>query len=316
MTQHRNSARSQAGSEETAKWPLSILFLSKGNAARSPIAEAILRQLSRGMATVTSAGVKPQGEIHPMADKAVRNVLNARIEPRPPISLDAVAGQQFDYVFTLCDDAKDNCPPFANRPTKIHWEVEDPLIAEGTRDQRQRAFDKVARNVLKRLRPWWRLREAEHRSIAPRLSKPRGRNHLVQWRTTPAGHGPILLMVYLGTPRRCTNICAYLERFGFQVLCGDTYSEPETLRFQPDVVAVRVDGVGDKDSIRREFLIMRKLRSTLTGIPMVMLVDHAPSEQERELLQEIAVDFFNRYPKGNWRLITMLDELVNHPPRS
>ncbi len=132
--------------------PLRVLFLCTGNSARSQMAEAILRHLSNGAIEVESAGTAPQPDIHPMARRSASTLLNLDMTGQHPKTLDRFLGQHFDYVITVCDRAAESCPVFPGAPERIHWSFEDPAAVVGTDDERQRAFDLVAQQLLSRLR--------------------------------------------------------------------------------------------------------------------------------------------------------------------
>jgi protein-tyrosine-phosphatase len=142
--------------------PLRVLFLCTGNAARSQMAEAVLRHLSKGRAEVFSAGSVPQEQIHPLAIETLRdkhNVDTARLHPK---SMREFLDEHFDFVITLCDKAADTCPVFPGDPAKIHWSFEDPTLARGAEAQR-RAFETVAHGLAGRLRLWMSLPEIRTR---------------------------------------------------------------------------------------------------------------------------------------------------------
>ncbi len=136
---------------------LSVLFLCTGNSARSQIAEVILRHLGQEKIRVESAGSAPQPEIHPMARLAARRVLNVEMDGQRPKLLDQFLEDQFNFVITVCDRAAESCPTFPGDPERIHWSFEDPAAVRGTDEQRQRAFDNVARELLSRIRLWMAL---------------------------------------------------------------------------------------------------------------------------------------------------------------
>lgn len=92
-----------------------------------------------------------------MARVAARRLLNVEMEGQYPKLVDQLFGQSFDYVITVCDRAAESCPTFPGSPQRIHWSFEDPAAAEGAEDQRQRAFDTVARELLNRVRLWLAL---------------------------------------------------------------------------------------------------------------------------------------------------------------
>jgi arsenate reductase len=145
---------------------LSVLFLCTGNSARSQLAEVILRQMSHGKVRVESAGSAPQPEIHPMARETARRILNTEMEGQYPKLLDRFLGEQFDYVITVCDRAAESCPTFPGDPERIHWSFEDPAAVQGD-EQRQRAFDNVARGLMSRIRVWMSLPAVKESLDAP-----------------------------------------------------------------------------------------------------------------------------------------------------
>jgi len=137
--------------------PVSVLFLCTGNSARSQMAEAILRHLSHGNIAVESAGTVPQPDIHPMARRAVGTLLDLDMAGQHPKSLDRFLPRHFDYVITVCDRAAESCPVFPGDPERIHWSFEDPAAVAGTDEEKQRAFDSTAQQILARIRLWLSL---------------------------------------------------------------------------------------------------------------------------------------------------------------
>jgi ArsR family transcriptional regulator, arsenate/arsenite/antimonite-responsive transcriptional repressor / arsenate reductase (thioredoxin) len=144
--------------------PLRVLFLCTGNSARSQMAEAILRHIGKGAIEVESAGTVPQPHIHPMARGAVKKLLGLDMDGQYPKPLDRFLSQEFDYVITVCDQAAERCPLFPRGPERLHWSVEDPAALIGTEDDKQRAFDSTATDLVSRIRRW--------------LSLPAVRNHV------------------------------------------------------------------------------------------------------------------------------------------
>lgn len=131
-----------------------VLFLCTGNSARSQMAEAILRQMTRGRIDVDSAGTTPRAEIHPMARQAIRALLHVEMEGQYPKDLRLFEREHFDYVITVCDRAAEHCPVFPEDPERIHWGFEDPAAVQGTDEQKQHAFDLVAKQIAARIRIW------------------------------------------------------------------------------------------------------------------------------------------------------------------
>jgi ArsR family transcriptional regulator, arsenate/arsenite/antimonite-responsive transcriptional repressor / arsenate reductase (thioredoxin) len=144
---------------------MTVLFLCTGNSARSQMAEALLRHLSKGQIDVVSAGSAPQPEVHPLATATLRN--NYDIDPSDlyPKPISVFRGRHFDYVITVCDRAAESCPEFPGDPQRLHWSFEDPASIQDEVEQR-RAFDKVAAVLAGRLRTWLLLPDIATRVAA------------------------------------------------------------------------------------------------------------------------------------------------------
>ena len=118
-----------------------VLILCTGNSARSQMAEGLLRSLGQDRFEVFSAGTKPGG-VRPEAITAMgeRGIDISRHRSKHVQEFD---GQEFDYVITVCDAARDNCPVFAGRTERLHWSFPDPAAVEGSEDERLAAFRTV-----------------------------------------------------------------------------------------------------------------------------------------------------------------------------
>jgi len=141
---------------------LRVLFLCTGNSARSQMAEALLRQLSKGRIEVFSAGSKPQPEVHPLAKETLEYRYGIETGALYPKSMTAFLGDRFDYVITVCDRAAEVCPVFPGDPERIHWSFEDPAAVEDEL-ARRRAFARVANGIAGRLRVWMALPAVQRR---------------------------------------------------------------------------------------------------------------------------------------------------------
>ncbi len=108
-----------------------VLILCTGNSARSQMAEGLLRHVAGDRFDVFSAGTKPVG-LNPNA-VTVLSELGIDIAGHRSKSVDEFAGQQFDYVITVCDNAKEACPFFPGGGARIHHSFEDPAAAPGER---------------------------------------------------------------------------------------------------------------------------------------------------------------------------------------
>jgi arsenate reductase len=128
--------------------PHSVLFLCTGNSARSQIAEALMNTRARGRYAAESAGSRPAGRVNPLAIQALRDV-GIAWHGHAPRGIDALAGEQFDFVITVCDSANESCPVFPGHPIHAHWGMEDPAEAEGSDAEKAQAFT-AARVLLAR----------------------------------------------------------------------------------------------------------------------------------------------------------------------
>ena len=121
--------------------PIRVLFVCTGNSARSVMAEALLRHHGRDAFEVHSAGTEPKG-INPLT---LRVLAAAGIDASfaRSKSVDEFLGRSFDYVVTVCDQARQSCPVFPGAHESLHWGYEDPAAAQGTDDERLAVFRKV-----------------------------------------------------------------------------------------------------------------------------------------------------------------------------
>ncbi len=126
-----------------------VLILCTGNSARSQMAEGLFRRAAGDRFEVFSAGVKPTS-VRPEAIAVMRE-LGIDISGQRSKSADEFRGQDFRYVITVCDNAKESCPVFPGRTERIHWSFEDPAAAAGTEEQRTAAFRQIRDQIAKRI---------------------------------------------------------------------------------------------------------------------------------------------------------------------
>jgi arsenate reductase len=110
------------------------------------MAEGLLRHLAGDKFEVFSAGINPT-QVNPLAVK-VMNEIGIDISKQRSKSVKEFLSQQFDYVVTVCDYARQTCPVFPGRYEKLHWNLEDPAEAQGKEEERLAVFRKV-RNQIK-----------------------------------------------------------------------------------------------------------------------------------------------------------------------
>jgi arsenate reductase (thioredoxin) len=134
-----------------------ILILCTGNSARSQMAEGLLHHDAGGRFEVFSAGTKPS-RVRPEAIAAMRE-LGIDISGHRSKSVDEFTGQPFDYVLTVCDNAKESCPIFPGQ-TVTHHNFEDPAALQASEEERLALFRRVRDEIRQYLRDF-RPREAE-----------------------------------------------------------------------------------------------------------------------------------------------------------
>lgn len=122
-----------------------VLILCTGNAARSQMAEGLLRHDAGDRFEVESAGTKP-GQVRPEAI-AVMKELGIDISGHRSKSVDEFAGHSFDYVLTVCDNAKESCPIYPGHANRLHHNFEDPAVAQGSEEERLAVFRGVRDEV-------------------------------------------------------------------------------------------------------------------------------------------------------------------------
>ncbi len=140
-----------------------VLVLCTGNSARSQMGEGLFRAEGGGDFEVFSAGTKP-GAVRPEA-VAVMKEVGIDISSHRSKSVDEFSGQLFDYVVTVCDNARDNCPVFPAGAERIHWSFEDPAAVQGTEPERLAAFRRVRDQIHERVRSFYRDRAIAARTL-------------------------------------------------------------------------------------------------------------------------------------------------------
>ena len=118
-----------------------VLILCTGNSARSQMAEGLLRHDAGDRFEVHSAGTKP-GHVRPEAI-AVMAELGIDLTSHRAKHVDEFAGQQFDYVLTVCDNAREICPVFPATTAMIHHSFDDPAGLDGPEQDRLALFRRV-----------------------------------------------------------------------------------------------------------------------------------------------------------------------------
>ncbi|MBG6132743.1 arsenate reductase [Aquimarina sp. EL_43] len=125
---------------------MNILVLCTGNSCRSQMAEGYLKHFAKDNATIYSAGVETHG-VNPRAI-AIMKEDGIDISTHTSNNLDEYLDIQFDFIITVCDNAKERCPFFPGKAERLHYNFFDPSKVEGTEEEIHIAFTKT-RNQIK-----------------------------------------------------------------------------------------------------------------------------------------------------------------------
>jgi arsenate reductase len=129
--------------------PIRVLFVCTGNAARSQMAEAVLRQRGGARFQVWSAGTNPR-RVSPYTVRVLEEVgIDARGARAKGV--EEFLAESFDYVVTVCDDARESCPVFPGAQRSLHWSIPDPSLAEAAGEDALPVFRRTLADVQARV---------------------------------------------------------------------------------------------------------------------------------------------------------------------
>ena len=131
-----------------------VLFLCTGNSARSIMAEALLNSIGEGRFKAYSAGSHPKGQVHPLALELIRKnrLPTEGLRSKDWSEFARPDAPRMDFVFTVCDNAAgEACPVWPGHPITAHWGIPDPAAAEGSDEERRRAFFSAYNQLNNRL---------------------------------------------------------------------------------------------------------------------------------------------------------------------
>ena len=141
--------------------PIRVLVVCTGNSARSLMAEALIRHKGGDAFEVHSAGTEPRG-VNPLTLKILAEAGIDASWARSK-SVTEYLGQQFDYVLTVCDEARQVCPVFPGVHESLHWGYEDPAEATGSEEERLAVFRRVFVQLGERINQFIPLASREQR---------------------------------------------------------------------------------------------------------------------------------------------------------
>ena len=125
---------------------MNILVLCTGNSCRSQMAEGYLRHFAGNKATIFSAGIETHG-VNPRSVEIMKED-GIDISNHTSNHVDEYLEVDFDYVITVCDNAKEACPYFPTKAVKFHHNFPDPAKATGTEEKIMKEFREV-RDLIK-----------------------------------------------------------------------------------------------------------------------------------------------------------------------
>lgn len=142
-----------------------VLVLCTANSARSQMAEGLLRHDYADAFEVESAGSHAT-RVRPEAI-AVMKEIGIDISGHYSKAVDEFANDRFDYVLTVCDNAKESCPIYLGHGKRVHRNFEDPAVAGGSEEERRNAFRCVRDEIRAYLKDFARsaLRESGGKSV-------------------------------------------------------------------------------------------------------------------------------------------------------
>jgi arsenate reductase len=124
-----------------------ILVLCTGNSCRSQIAEGYLAHFAKGKAMVFSAGIETHG-VNPRAIATMKED-GIDISTHTSNNINEYRNMNFDFVITVCDNAKETCPYFPTNAKMFHHNFPDPAKAQGTEAEIMQQFREVREQIKK-----------------------------------------------------------------------------------------------------------------------------------------------------------------------
>jgi arsenate reductase (thioredoxin) len=123
-----------------------VLVLCTGNSCRSQIAEGYLKYFAGSKAEIYSAGVETHG-VNPRAI-AIMKEDGIDISHHTSNNIEEYRDIHFDFVITVCDNAKERCPFFPSNAIKFHYNFSDPAKAKGREEEILEEF-RIVREMIK-----------------------------------------------------------------------------------------------------------------------------------------------------------------------
>ncbi|HZJ46116.1 MAG TPA: arsenate reductase ArsC [Pyrinomonadaceae bacterium] len=128
-----------------------VLFLCTGNSARSILGEYLLRQVGGSRFQTFSAGSFPTGKVNPFAIELLKETYEIDTSEARSKSWEEFEGIQFDFIITVCDNAREACPVWPGQPIVAHWGLADPAEKKGSDEDIRQAFQETASELRRRI---------------------------------------------------------------------------------------------------------------------------------------------------------------------
>jgi arsenate reductase len=141
-----------------------VLFLCTGNSCRSQMAEGLMNHMAGDRFEAFSAGANPAESVHPIAIRVLKEI-GIEISDRTPKPLNAYMHEPFDFVITVCDNAKEACPVLPGHRINAHWGFEDPAKFEGSDEAKYHFFSTTLMEIEYRIRLFIELNEGFHAAV-------------------------------------------------------------------------------------------------------------------------------------------------------
>lgn len=127
-----------------------VLFLCTHNSARSQMAEGYLRAVAGDRLEAHSAGT----EATPVRPEAIAVMDEIDVDLRSHTSkhVDRYIRDPFDWVITVCDQARETCPVLPGALRTLHWSIDDPSAVDGSTEERLAAFRRARDEIALRIR--------------------------------------------------------------------------------------------------------------------------------------------------------------------
>ncbi|HEX9917052.1 MAG TPA: arsenate reductase ArsC [candidate division Zixibacteria bacterium] len=130
------------------KWK--VLFLYTANSSRSQMAQGFLRSLAGNKYDAQSAGISPS-ILNPLAVRVMQEI-GIDISKQNSKSVEVCLKEKFDYIITVCENARETCPNFPGGANKSYWSFEDPANSSGDEDEKMKGFRKVRDQIAEKIR--------------------------------------------------------------------------------------------------------------------------------------------------------------------